>query len=530
MEAFRRKGRLYLVFEYVGRNLLEELEQHPRGLAPELVRRYTYMLSRALHSCHSERIIHRDIKPENLLINGRERTLKLCDFGFARMTGSAGGAGGSSSGPYTDYVATRWYRSPELLLGTTRYDGKVDLWAIGCILSEMADGQALFPGESEVDQLHLIQRTMGNLSPAQVSAFNANPRFSAYTLPKVTHLQTLEKRHSGRLIRKCIHLMKGLLHTCPDKRLTSLEAMRHPWFEGLHDPQNEIAPKTLPSDEPSPATTTTPTPAPTPAPAPAAAATAAATATAKADTHPVATTPPPPPSPPPPPPPQPQPQLQTQAQPSCTTRTTTTTTTTTTTVVFGPGTALPTRALPKPSLCGLLADRHGLTQRSTPAGGPDATAGGKAAYLARPLADVNPLWRQSKRLPLARPSHTRGGPGAEPLGNEWAPGSDLVRAGFNDRPCSLHFALSHGDRVPEGGGHPVPLHTAFAAARKTGKQLPRLSSAESRNNGGVLGAGRTPCPATIPVLSSARQSRQQSAGKQSRSRSGSKVAVGVLVT
>eukprot|EP00754_Rhynchopus_humris_P046625 Rhum_TRINITY_DN6178_c1_g1::Rhum_TRINITY_DN6178_c1_g1_i1::g.19296::m.19296/K08824/CDKL; cyclin-dependent kinase-like len=136
LEAFRRKGRLYLVFEYVGRNLLEELEQHPRGLAPELVRRYTYMLSRALHSCHSERIIHRDIKPENLLINGRERTLKLCDFGFARMTGSAGSAGGSSSGPYTDYVATRWYRSPELLLGTTRYDGKVDLWAIGCILSE----------------------------------------------------------------------------------------------------------------------------------------------------------------------------------------------------------------------------------------------------------------------------------------------------------------------------------------------------------------------------------------------------------
>lgn len=79
-EAFRRKGRLYLVFEYVEKNLLELLEERPNGLAPDLVRRYLFQLCLAIQWCHRHRIIHRDIKPENLLISTDDR-LKLCDFG-----------------------------------------------------------------------------------------------------------------------------------------------------------------------------------------------------------------------------------------------------------------------------------------------------------------------------------------------------------------------------------------------------------------------------------------------------------------
>ena len=118
LEAFRRKGKLYLVFEYVHNNLLEVLEEKPNGLDPELVRRYIFQLCMAIDWCHNNDVIHRDIKPENLLVNP-DHTLKLCDFGFARTV--------QHSGQHlTDYVATRWYRAPELLLGSTKYDMTVD--------------------------------------------------------------------------------------------------------------------------------------------------------------------------------------------------------------------------------------------------------------------------------------------------------------------------------------------------------------------------------------------------------------------
>lgn len=145
-EAFRRKGKLYLVFEYLERNLLEVLEDHPRGLDAELVRVYVFQLVLAIEFCHRNGVIHRDIKPENLLVNP-DHTLKLCDFGFARTVSS------DDMGNLTDYVATRWYRAPELLLGSSTYDFQVDVWAIGCIMGELIDGQPLFPGDTELDQL-----------------------------------------------------------------------------------------------------------------------------------------------------------------------------------------------------------------------------------------------------------------------------------------------------------------------------------------------------------------------------------------
>lgn len=93
-------------------------------------------------------MIHRDIKPENLLINPQTNELRLCDFGFARVI--QGGSGGKAQQALTDYVATRWYRAPELLL-SNNYGKPVDIWAIGCILGELTDGEPLFPGESEID-------------------------------------------------------------------------------------------------------------------------------------------------------------------------------------------------------------------------------------------------------------------------------------------------------------------------------------------------------------------------------------------
>lgn len=224
-EAFRRKGKLYLVFEYVHNNLLEILEEKPRGLDPELVRRYIFQLCMAIYWCHSNSVIHRDIKPENLLVNP-DHSLKLCDFGFARIVQPG-------SQTLTDYVATRWYRAPELLLGTTKYDLTVDSWAIGCIMGELVDGQPVFPGESEIDQLYIIQRVLGPLTQDQMKIFLNTTRFAGLKFPDMSRPETLSRKYVGKLSKSALDFMQSVLQMNPQKRLSCRECLEHPYFQGL---------------------------------------------------------------------------------------------------------------------------------------------------------------------------------------------------------------------------------------------------------------------------------------------------------
>jgi cyclin-dependent kinase-like len=94
------------------------------------------------------------VKPENVLVS-KLGVVKLCDFGFARMVAGPGET-------YTDYVATRWYRAPELLVGDTLYGREVDVWAVGCLMAEMMTGNPLFAGDSDIDQLFLITKALGS--------------------------------------------------------------------------------------------------------------------------------------------------------------------------------------------------------------------------------------------------------------------------------------------------------------------------------------------------------------------------------
>jgi cyclin-dependent kinase-like len=229
-EAFRRKGKLYLVFEYVEKNLLEILQEAPNGLQPDEVRSYIYQLCKAIEYCHKLEVIHRDIKPENLLISS-QHILKLCDFGFARTV--------PQKGALTDYVATRWYRAPELLLGSVSYGKEVDIWAIGCIMGELTDGQALFPGESEIDQLFLIQKVLGPLTSEQQESFQKNPRFVGLKFPEIPRPETLERHYAGKLPREATNFMKSLLKLDPGQRLTASEALLHPYFSPLREEANE---------------------------------------------------------------------------------------------------------------------------------------------------------------------------------------------------------------------------------------------------------------------------------------------------
>ena len=224
-DAFKRKGNLFLVFEFVDKNLLELIEENPKGLDPNIIKTIIYQLCKAIKYLHGQKIIHRDIKPENLLIAKNNET-KLCDFGFARLISG-------NSEKLTDYVATRWYRAPELLISQGEYGPEVDYWAIGCIMGELVDGNPLFPGENELDQIHCIQKVLGNLTEKQQETFYSNPIYQGKNLLNITKPETLERKYFGKLNKQAINFLKGLLELEPKKRLNENNVFQHPYFAKL---------------------------------------------------------------------------------------------------------------------------------------------------------------------------------------------------------------------------------------------------------------------------------------------------------
>ncbi|GAB0098050.1 cyclin-dependent kinase-like 2 [Sergentomyia squamirostris] len=182
IEVFRRKKRFFLVFEYLEHTVLEELEARSGGLGFVTARKYIFQVLRALNFIHSNDVIHRDIKPENVLVS-RLGIVKLCDFGFARIY--------TENETFTDYVATRWYRSPELLVGDPRYGKEVDIWATGCLYAEMMTGEPLFPGESDVDQLFQIVRVLGKLNARHQILITRNTLFKGMKQEQDTNLNSI---------------------------------------------------------------------------------------------------------------------------------------------------------------------------------------------------------------------------------------------------------------------------------------------------------------------------------------------------
>ena len=235
-EAFIHKGNLFLVFEYVEKNLLELLEESPDGIDPKLIRSFVFQMCKAIHYLHSKNMIHRDVKPENLLIS-ENMELKLCDFGFARKI--CLDDKNNNIDAMTDYVATRWYRSPELLLSNGIYGPEVDYWAVGCIMGELADGNPMFPGENETDQLDCIIKVLGNLPEELVNMYYENPIYNGKELLRVPRPESLERRYMGKLGPTAIDFLKGLLQLDPNKRLNGDNVFKHKYFACfMKDPEN----------------------------------------------------------------------------------------------------------------------------------------------------------------------------------------------------------------------------------------------------------------------------------------------------
>ncbi|CAK1587209.1 unnamed protein product [Parnassius mnemosyne] len=213
IEVFRRKRRFYLVFEYLDHTLLDELEASPGGLGEDTAKKHLYQLLKGIDYCHQNSIIHRDVKPENVLVSNTG-IVKLCDLGFARALAAPGE-------PYTEYVATRWYRAPELLVAEHRYGPEVDIWAMGCLFAEMLTGDPLFPGDSDIDQLALIIKIVGKLAPRHQQVVS---RLAGSAVGSGVRGRALPGNGLAR------DLLAACLRTEPRARPSAASLLRHKYF------------------------------------------------------------------------------------------------------------------------------------------------------------------------------------------------------------------------------------------------------------------------------------------------------------
>jgi len=226
---------LYLVFEHMETDLHSAIRA--KILEPIHHKYIIYQLVKCLKYLHSAGLLHRDMKPSNLLLNS-DCEVKVCDFGLARIIDEEEEGTNPSQQVLTDYVATRWYRAPEILLGSNYYTFGVDMWAVGCILGEMALGNPMFPGTSTMDQLSQILRITGYPSEGQIASIHS---------PFATTMLSNCRRDARRPILKiyptldldAAHLLDRLMQFNPSKRLTTAETLKHPYLEEFHDPLNE---------------------------------------------------------------------------------------------------------------------------------------------------------------------------------------------------------------------------------------------------------------------------------------------------
>jgi len=220
-EVFRENGTLHIVFDYIDKCLIDIIEMHPHGVGAERAQALIRQLTLALAHCHGKQVIHRDVKPDNLLVNSADGSLRLCDFGSACNT--------SSKQVLTDYVATRWYRAPELLVRFNNYGPGVDIWGLGCVMAEIIVGWPLFAGESDLDQLFIINNGLGPLTPEQNKRCFDLTGFIKF--PDIgSDRPTLKKRLGHLLTDQQLQFLSGLLVVDPSARLTANSALSTLWL------------------------------------------------------------------------------------------------------------------------------------------------------------------------------------------------------------------------------------------------------------------------------------------------------------
>uniref|UniRef100_A0A9J7Z255 non-specific serine/threonine protein kinase n=1 Tax=Cyprinus carpio carpio TaxID=630221 RepID=A0A9J7Z255_CYPCA len=219
-EVIRENDHLYFVFEYMKENLYQLMKDRTKLFPESVVRNISFQILQGLSFIHKHGFFHRDMKPENLLCMGPE-LVKIADFGLAREI--------RSRPPYTDYVSTRWYRAPEVLLRSPVYSSPIDIWAVGCIIAELYTLRPLFPGNSEVDEIFKICQVLGTVKKSDWPEGYQLAAAMNFRFPQCvpTPLKTLIPNATN----EALDLMKDLLQWDPKKRPSAAKALRYPYFQ-----------------------------------------------------------------------------------------------------------------------------------------------------------------------------------------------------------------------------------------------------------------------------------------------------------
>ncbi|CAF1268065.1 unnamed protein product [Adineta steineri] len=229
--VFEQMKDIYLVQQLMECDMYK-LIKHQK-LSSEHVCYFLYQILRGLKYIHSANVLHRDLKPSNLLLN-TNCDLKICDFGLARIADPSF----DHSGVLTEYVATRWYRAPEIMLNARGYNKPIDLWSVGCILGEMLNGKPLFPGKHYIDQLNLILNVVGSPDEHDLASI-INEKARNY----ISSLKARAKQPFSRLYpdadSSALDLLDRLLTFDPKKRIDVSAALAHPYLKQYYEPNDE---------------------------------------------------------------------------------------------------------------------------------------------------------------------------------------------------------------------------------------------------------------------------------------------------
>ncbi|KAL1834360.1 hypothetical protein ACET3Z_004011 [Daucus carota] len=221
-EVIREKDILYFVFEYMECSLYELMKDRRKLFSETEVRNWCFQVFQGLAYMQQRGYFHRDLKPENLLVS--KDMIKIADFGLAREI--------NSLPPYTEYVSTRWYRAPEVLLMSPAYGSAVDMWAMGAIIAELLTLHPLFPGLSEADEIYKICSVIG--SPTEIEWAEGIKLANAvnFQFPKLAGVPLSLILPSAS--KDAISLITSLCSWDPCKRPTASEALRHPFFQSCY--------------------------------------------------------------------------------------------------------------------------------------------------------------------------------------------------------------------------------------------------------------------------------------------------------
>lgn len=215
---------VYIIYELMDTDL-HQIIRSSQTLTNEHYQYFIYQILRGLKYVHSANVLHRDLKPSNLLLNA-SCDLKICDFGLARTS--------TEKNYMTEYVVTRWYRAPELLLSCEQYTAAIDVWSVGCIMAELLGRRPLLPGKDYVDQLKLIIKTMGAPSEDDLT-FISSLKARAYIKALPPSEKMPFKKRFPEADPLAIDLMEKMLQFDPRKRIDVVQALKHPWLAQLHD-------------------------------------------------------------------------------------------------------------------------------------------------------------------------------------------------------------------------------------------------------------------------------------------------------